>query len=85
MTSNTIQYGNTENSSLENRAMRQPAWFTNMIKRLDGLLTRTQIESAQARFKSKQKHQAQTESRQDMVRGLPLEEKLRLGMYHFMD
>lgn len=85
MTSNTIQYGNTENSNLENRALQQPAWFTSMIKRLDGLLTRTQIESAQARFKLKHKHQAQSESRQDMVRGLPLEEKLRLGMYHFMD
>ncbi|UCH38826.1 MAG: hypothetical protein JSU67_11720 [Gammaproteobacteria bacterium] len=85
MTSNTIQYGNSNNSNLENRALQQPGWFTNMIKRLDRLLVRAQVESAQARFKLRYKHQQQAESRQDMVRSLPLEEKLRLGMYHFMD
>ena len=80
MTTNTIQYGNTENTNVE---PQQPAWFTAISKKIEGLLNRSQAEAAQAWFKVKRQRQAQ--SHQDIVNSLPLEEKLRLGMYRYMD
>ena len=83
MNSKSLQYSNIANSKLENLATTQTSFIIGVIAKISSFLTRSEIEKLQARYRAK--HDALTESHQDVVRGLPVEEKLRLGMYRFMD
>jgi hypothetical protein len=83
MNSKSLQYSNIANPKLEKIAATQTSFITAVIEKLASFLTRSEIDKAQARYKAKLN--AQAGSQQDMVRGLPVEEKLRLGMYRFMD
>jgi hypothetical protein len=84
MNSKSLQYNNIANSKLEKLATAQTSLITGAIRKLFDFLTRSEIEQAQASYKMKRKHETQAELHQDIVGTLPIEEKLRLGMYHFM-
>jgi len=84
MNSKSLQYANIANSKLEKLATAQTSFVTTIIRKVSDFLTRSEIEQAQAGYKMKRKHETQAELRQDIVGALPIEEKLRLGMYHFM-
>jgi hypothetical protein len=84
MNSKSLQYNNIANSKLEKLATAQTSFITGIIRKVFDSLTRSEIEKAQASYKMKRKHETQAELHQDIVGTLPIEEKLRLGMYHFM-
>ena len=84
MNSKSLPYTDIANSKLEKLATEQTSLFTAIIRKVSAFLTRSEIEQAQASYKMKRKHEAQAELHQDIVGKLPAEEKLRLGMYHFM-
>jgi hypothetical protein len=83
MNSKSLQYSNITSSKLENIATTQTSFITGVITKISNFVFRSETQKAQARYKAK--HNAQAESRRDMVHGLPVEEKLRLGMYRFMN
>ena len=83
MNSKSLQNNDIVNSRLEKLATTQTSFITGIIRKVFDSLTRSEIEKAQASYKVKRKHETQAEL-QDIVRSLPIEEKLRLGMYHFM-
>jgi hypothetical protein len=82
MNSKSLQYNSIENSKLEKLVSTQESFITAIKRKISDLLTRSEIEKAQSRYMMK--HAAQAQSNLDIVRTLPLEEKLRLGMYHYM-
>jgi hypothetical protein len=84
MNSKSLQYNNIANSKLEMLATAQTPFITGIIRKVFDFLTRSEIEQTQASYKMKRKHETLAELHQDIVGTLPNEEKLRLGMYHFM-
>ena len=84
MNSKSLQNNDIENSRLEQLTTALTSFITGTISKVFDSLTRSEIERAQASYRMKRKHETQAEL-QDIVHSLPVEEKLRLGMYHFMD
>ena len=84
MNSKSLQYSNIAKSRFERLATTQTSFITEIFRKLLNFLTRSEIEQARASYKMKRKHETQAELHQDIVSTLPIEEKLRLGMYHFM-
>lgn len=84
MNSNSLQFSNTENSKLETLTSQQVSLFVAAIKKVSGIFIRSDLEVSQARYKMKHEHAAKAEPHQNIVSTLPIEEKLKLGMYHFM-
>ena len=80
----SLQYANIANSKFEMLATAQPSFVAVLIRKVSDALTRSEIERAQASYKMKRTHETQAELHQDIVGTLPVDEKLRLGMYHFM-
>ena len=83
MNSKSLQNNDIENSRLEQLTTAQTSFITGTISKVFDSLTRSEIERAQASYRMKRKHETQAEL-QDIVHSLPVEEKLRLGMYHYM-
>ena len=83
MNSKSLQYSNVVNPELEKIVATQTSFVTSLFQKVSAFLTRSEIDKAQARYKAKLN--AQAGSHPDIVRGLSVEEKLRLGMYPFMD
>jgi hypothetical protein len=52
---------------------------------VSAFFVRSELAQAQAEYQVKQQRQSTHRNPQNMVNCLPLEEKLRLGMYHWMD
>jgi hypothetical protein len=85
MYSNSSHYQNHTDASAENLALPQKGFFTAISDRLTALSTRIGIERSRARYRARRAQPGQAGHGQDIVRSLPIEEKLRLGMYSFMD
>jgi hypothetical protein len=85
MYSNSSHYQNHADAGVENLALPQGGFFSVILVRLTALLSRTATERARARYRAQRAHQELAGRGQDIVRSLPVEEKLRLGMYSFMD
>jgi len=83
MNSKSLQYNHIADSMLEKLAKVQ-IFITGVIRKLPDYLTRSKVEQAQASYKMQRKHETQAGLHQDIVGMLPIEEKLRLGMYHFI-
>ena len=60
-------------------------WIAKVFSSLTAIFTRSDLEKAQAHFSLKRKHQAQAQTHRDIVRDMPVEQKLQLGCYHLMD
>ena len=84
MHSKSLQYANIASSLFEKLATAQTSFISAFIRKVSDALTRSEIERAQASYKMKRACETQSELYQDIVDTLPVEEKLRLGMYHFM-
>ena len=84
MNSKSFQYNNIANSRLEKLTTAQLSFITGIFRKIFDFLTRSESDQAQASYKMKRIHETQSELHQDIVGTLPVEEKLRLGMYHFM-
>lgn len=85
MNSKSLQYNNAGNTKLETLASRQISLLATIIRKVSSYLVRSDIEVAQARYETRRQQGAKSQSQQDIVGNLPLEEKHRLGMYHFMN
>lgn len=86
MNSKSLQYNTAEISNFETVIFRQISNVSTMFKKVRGFIVRFRIKQAQADYyQMKRKLEAQKQNHQGTLKGLPLEEKLRLGMYHFMD
>lgn len=60
-------------------------WVAKFFSSLSAIFTRSDLEIAQAHYNQKRKHQAQAQTHRDIVRDMPVEQKLQLGCYHLMD
>jgi hypothetical protein len=85
MNSNSLQHSNAGNTKLETFVSQQVSFLTTIIRKASSFFIRSEIEKSQARYKMKRQQQARAQLHQDIVNTLPVEEKLRLGMYHFMN
>ncbi len=85
MNSESLQYDNSVNSGIEMPVLQQPGFFTAIVKRAVALFARSEIEQSQAWYRKKRERAVRHEIHQNIVGTLPVEEKLRLGMYRFMD
>ena len=85
MNSKSLQYNTAEYSNFETVISRQISNVSTMLKKAKGFIARSRIEQAQAYYQMKRKLEAQKQIHQHTLKGLPLEEKIRLGMYHFID
>jgi hypothetical protein len=85
MNSKDLQYSIAGNSRLETFISQQVSLLTTIIRKASSFINRSEIEKSQARYKMKRQLRAQAQLQQDIVSTLPVETKLGLGMYHFMD
>lgn len=83
MNSNSLQISDISTSSLDSAATTPISFIASAISKISSYLVRSEAEKAQASYRMKR--ETQSAAHTDMVRGLPVEEKLRLGMYRFMD
>ena len=84
MLSESLQCANIVNSDIDKFDTTQTSFFTTLIRKVTDALTRSEIERAQASYRKKRVCETQSELYQDIVGTLPVEEKLGLGMYRFM-
>jgi hypothetical protein len=56
-----------------------------LCNKVSAFFVRSELAKAQAEYQVKQQRQSTHRNPQNMVNSLPLEEKLRLGMYHLVD
>ena len=85
MNSKNLQYDTAEISNLETVISRQVSNVSTILNKVKGFIVRSRTEQAQAYYQMKRKLEAQKQNHQGTLKGLPLEEKIRLGLYHFMD
>lgn len=85
MNSDSLQYDNSINSGIELPVLQQPGFFTAIVKKAAAMFARGEIEQSQAWYRMKRERAVQHKLHQNIVDTLPVEEKLRFGMYRFMD
>jgi len=56
-----------------------------LCNKVSAFFVRSELAKARANYQIKQQRRSTHRNPQNMVNSLPLEEKLRLGMYHWMD
>ncbi len=83
MNSNSLQYSNITNPQQAELRSKQTSLLSGLIEKISNLLTRSEMDKARARYRAK--IDVRNSSQQDVLRDLPVEHKLRLGMYRFMD
>lgn len=79
MNTKNLQFANHTDSNLEIPALPAAGFIRKLLQRLGTLIN----GEKSSRFCRSQP--ARNDSRQDILHSLPTEEKLRLGMYHFMN
>ena len=85
MNTKSLQYQNDFNSSLEIAIQPQNGFFKALINKVTALVAPGHIEQSEAAYRAQHARAVKAEMGRDIVRSLPTTEKLRLGMYHFMD
>ena len=85
MNSKNLQFNSAEISNLETVISRQVSNVSTILKKVKGFIVRSRTKQAQAYYQMKRKLGAQKQNHQGTLKGLPLEDKHRLGLYHFMD
>ncbi len=85
MTSKSLHNDTSLDSSIEIPALPQNGFFSAIINWATTILTRSNAEQARARYQAKREHAVNAELHRDIVGSLPVEKKLSLGMYRFMD
>ncbi len=59
--------------------------FTAIKQIISALMQRQAMAQARARYRSRRQQEARKNLHRNILSDLPVEEKLRLGMYHFID
>ncbi len=86
MNSKCIHYSNDVSADLESLVFQQASVLTTIVKKVSEFFIRLKIEQAQMQSRNRmmRKQQLETKLYRDGLE-LPLEEKLQLGMYRYMD
>ncbi len=82
MNSKTLHYSN---QNIDVPALPQQGMLTGIAAKITALFVRSGIEQAQDYYRVKRERRATAPSHRDIVESLPIEDKLGLGMYRFMD
>ena len=85
MYSDSPHYQNHSAARVATPTLPRAGFFGAIVDRLTALLTRSAAERAQAYYRARRLHQERAGVGHEIVSSLPIEEKLRLGMYRFMD
>lgn len=88
MTSKSIQLAGQANSEIDAPLSRHPSTFTAILQSIQdtfALLTRSELERSQAWHRTRRARAETMQSGRNIVDSLPVEEKLRLGLYHLID
>ena len=86
MNSKCIHYSNDVSADLESLVFQQASFFTTIIRKISDFFIRFKIEQEQmqSRARMMRKQQLETKLYRDGLE-LPLEEKLKLRMYRYLD
>ncbi len=86
MNSKCNHYSNDVSANLDSLVFQQVSFFTTIVKKVSEFFIRLKIEQEQieARNRMKRKQQLETKLYRDGLE-LPLEEKLKLRMYRYLD
>ncbi len=86
MNSKCIHYSNDVSADLESLVFQQASVFTTIVRKISEFFIRFKIEQEQmqSRTRMMRKQQLETQLYRDGLE-LPLEEKLKLGMYRYLD
>lgn len=86
MNSRCIHYSNDVSADLESIVFQQASVFTTIVRNVSEFFIRLKIEQEQMQSRNRmmRKQQLETKLYRDGLE-LPLEEKLKLGMYRYLD
>ena len=82
MNTESINIDHGTHSSHSGLATQPVSFITAICKKVTVLFIRSELEKAQAGYRQQQRESA---NHQDIVGSMPLETKLSLGMYRWMD
>ncbi len=77
MNSKTLQYRPTVN--------HHSSIFIAIQQSISALIQRLAMAQARASYQSRRQQEARKDLHRNILSDLPVEEKLKLGMYHFID
>jgi hypothetical protein len=83
MNTESINIDHGTHSSHAGLATQPVSFITAICKKVTALFIRSELEKAQAGYRQQQRRQSA--NHQDIVSSMPLETKLSLGMYRWMD
>ena len=76
-----IEHGTHSNHA--DRTTKAVSFIATLCKKASALFIRSELEKAQAGYRQKQQRESSTQ--QDIVSSMPLNTKLGLGMYRWID
>ena len=82
MNSNKLHFANHADSNLEIPALPTAGFLTTLLNRLGAWMRSNKSASISRTLSARY---LRNDINQDILRSLPIEEKMRLGMHHFMD
>ena len=85
MTSKTIQIDHGTQAKYAELTVQPASFITAVYRKVSALFVRSELEKAQAGYRTKQQRQTSHRNSQDMINSLAVEDKLRLGMYRWID
>ena len=86
MNSKCIYYSNDVSADLDSLVFQQVSFFTTIVRKVSKFFIRLKIEQEQMQSRNRMKRKQELETRlyRDGLE-LPLEEKLKLRMYRYLD
>ena len=85
MTSKTIRIDHGNQANCVDLTVQPVSFISALYRRISALFVRSELAKAQAGYRTKQQRQTTHRMPQDMINSLAVEDKLRLGMYRWID
>jgi hypothetical protein len=85
MTSKTIRIDHVTQANCADLTVQPVSAITALYRKISTLFVRSELAKAQAGYRTKQQRQTTHRIPQDMINSLAVEDKLRLGMYRWID
>ena len=85
MTSKTIRIDHGTHTNCADLTDQPISFITTIYRKVSSLFARSELAKAQAGYRVKQQRQTTHRHPQDIVSSLAVEDKLRFGMYRWID
>ena len=85
MTSKTIHIDHDTQTNYADLTVQPVSVITALYRKVSALFVRSELAKAQAGCRIKQQRQTTHRNPQDMINSLAVEDKLRLGLYRWID